>query len=48
MKLNFLQICNFNLHDNYGDQMIQVKTNKLPKGLVTFENIFNPNDEFKG
>ncbi|KAH9315634.1 hypothetical protein KI387_024261, partial [Taxus chinensis] len=36
------------LHDSYGDQVIQLKTNKFPKGLVTLEQMFILDDEFKG
>ncbi|KAH9308532.1 hypothetical protein KI387_036443, partial [Taxus chinensis] len=31
----------------YGDQVVQLRTNKLPKGLITLESIFNPNDQFR-
>lgn len=36
------------LHESYGDQVIQLKTKKLPKGMVTLEKNFIPDDEFKG
>ncbi|KAH9297015.1 hypothetical protein KI387_028697, partial [Taxus chinensis] len=36
------------LHESYGDQVIQLKTNKLSKGIVILEKIFSPDDEFKG
>lgn len=29
----------------YDDQVVQLKTNKLPKGLVTLESIFNIDDQ---
>ncbi|KAH9296132.1 hypothetical protein KI387_039720, partial [Taxus chinensis] len=32
------------LHQQYGDQVVQLRTNKLPKGLITLESIFNLND----
>ena len=32
------------LQEQYEDQVIQLKTNKLPKGLVTLESIFNTDD----
>ncbi|KAH9296663.1 hypothetical protein KI387_044243 [Taxus chinensis] len=35
------------LEQQYGDQVVQLRTNKLPKGLVTLESIFNPNDRFR-
>ncbi|KAH9295070.1 hypothetical protein KI387_038658, partial [Taxus chinensis] len=35
------------LEQQYGDQVVQLRTNKLPKGLVTLESIFNPNDQFR-
>ncbi|KAH9303668.1 hypothetical protein KI387_008072, partial [Taxus chinensis] len=35
------------LEQQYGDQVVQLRTNKLPKGLVTLESIFNPNDQFQ-
>lgn len=31
----------------YDDQVIQLKTNKLPKGLVTLESIFSSDDQLK-
>lgn len=31
----------------YGDQVIQLKTNKLPKGLITLENLFYFKDSKK-
>ncbi|KAH9323061.1 hypothetical protein KI387_017700, partial [Taxus chinensis] len=34
------------LEQQYGDQVVQLRTNKLPKGLITLESIFNPNDQF--
>ena len=33
------------LHDQYGDQIINVGSNKLPKGLITLESVFNPDDQ---
>ncbi|KAH9289296.1 hypothetical protein KI387_033413, partial [Taxus chinensis] len=35
------------LEQQYGDQVVQLRTNKLPKGLITLESIFNPNDQFR-
>ncbi|KAH9306613.1 hypothetical protein KI387_011017, partial [Taxus chinensis] len=35
------------LEQQYGDQVVQLRINKLPKGLVTLESIFNPNDQFR-
>ncbi|KAH9308722.1 hypothetical protein KI387_036633, partial [Taxus chinensis] len=35
-----------NLEQQYGDQVVQMRTNKLPKGIITLESIFNLNDEF--
>ncbi|KAH9317236.1 hypothetical protein KI387_019005, partial [Taxus chinensis] len=35
------------LEQQYGNQVVQLRTNKLPKGLVTLESIFNPNDHFR-
>jgi len=32
------------IEEAYGDQIIQLKTNKLPKGLITLENLFDPED----
>ncbi|KAH9298523.1 hypothetical protein KI387_030205, partial [Taxus chinensis] len=33
------------LQESYGEQIIQLKINKLPKGLVTLESIFNSDDQ---
>lgn len=33
------------LEQQYGDQIIQLKSNKLPKGLITLESIFNADDQ---
>ncbi|KAH9319366.1 hypothetical protein KI387_021135, partial [Taxus chinensis] len=33
------------LEQQYGDQVVQLRTNKLPKGLITLESIFNLNDQ---
>ena len=35
------------LQDHYDDQIIQLRSNKLSKGLVTLEYIFNTNDQLK-
>ncbi|KAH9298485.1 hypothetical protein KI387_030167, partial [Taxus chinensis] len=35
------------LEQHYTDQVVQLRINKLPKGLVTLESIFNPNDQFR-
>ena len=35
------------LQDQYEDQVIQLKANKLPKGLVPLESIFNIDDQLK-
>lgn len=35
------------LSQNYGDQVIQLKANKMPRGLVTLETVFNKDDEVK-
>ncbi|KAH9299884.1 hypothetical protein KI387_044107 [Taxus chinensis] len=35
------------LEQQYGDQVVQLRTNKLPKGLITLESIFNPNDQLR-
>ncbi|KAH9306950.1 hypothetical protein KI387_011354, partial [Taxus chinensis] len=52
--INFLQeeaefsaINQNRLEQQYGNQIVQLHTNKLPKGLVTLESIFNPNDQFR-
>lgn len=34
-----------NLKQQYGDKILQLKSNKLPKGLVTLEYIFNSDDQ---
>ncbi|KAH9298941.1 hypothetical protein KI387_030623, partial [Taxus chinensis] len=31
----------------YGDQIVQLKTNKLPRGLVTLEDIFSTDDQLR-
>ncbi|KAH9317616.1 hypothetical protein KI387_019385, partial [Taxus chinensis] len=31
----------------YGDQIVQLKTNKLPQGLVTLEEIFSTDDQLR-
>ena len=36
-----------NLHDQYGDQIINLSSNKFPKGLITLESIFKPNDQVR-
>lgn len=33
--------------EQYGDQVLQLKNNKLPKGLVTLESAFNSDDQVK-
>ena len=33
------------LQDQYGDQIIHLSSNKLPKGLITLESVFNPDDQ---
>ena len=35
------------LQDQYEDQVIRLRINKLPKGLVTLESISNTNDQLK-
>jgi hypothetical protein len=35
------------LKQYYDDQIIQLKSNKLPKGLVTLESIFSRDDELR-
>lgn len=35
------------LKGNYEDQVVQLKSNKFPKGLVTLESIFNTDDQAK-
>lgn len=35
------------LKHQYDDQVIQLKNNKLPKGIVTLESIFNADDQLK-
>ena len=35
------------LSQNCGDQVIQLKSNKMPRGLVTLETIFKKDDEVK-
>ena len=35
------------LKHHYDNQIIRLKSNKLPKGLVTLESIFNRDDEFR-
>lgn len=35
------------LSQNYGDQVIQLKSNKMPRGLITLETIFNKDDVVK-
>ena len=36
------------LQDQHGDQIIILSSNKLPKGLITFESVFNPDDQARG
>lgn len=36
------------LEDQYGDQIIHLSSNKLPKGLITLESVFNPDDQARG
>jgi hypothetical protein len=36
------------LRDQYGDQIINLSSNKLPKGLITLESVFNPDDQARG
>ena len=36
------------MQDQYGDQIINLSSNKLPKGLITLERIFNPDDQARG
>ena len=36
------------LQDKYGDQIINLSSNKLPKGLITLESVFNPDDQARG
>ena len=45
---NEAQLSNRNqsrLHDQYGDQIINLNSKKLPKSLITLESVFNPNDK---
>ncbi|KAH9304224.1 hypothetical protein KI387_008628, partial [Taxus chinensis] len=35
------------LEQQYSDKVVHLRTNKLPKGLVTLDSIFNPNDQFR-
>ena len=35
------------MQEQYGDQIIQLSSNKLPKALVTLESIFTIDDQFK-
>ncbi|KAH9321932.1 hypothetical protein KI387_016571, partial [Taxus chinensis] len=46
-EVEFSSSMQVDLHDSYGDQVIQLKSNNLPKGLVTLEKMFIPDDEFK-
>ena len=36
------------LQDQYGDQIINLSSNKLPKDIITLESVFNPNDQARG
>ena len=36
------------LQDQYGDQIINLSSIKLPKGLITLESVFNPDDQARG
>ena len=36
------------LQSQYGDRIVNLNSNKLPKGLFTLDGIFNSNDEYKG
>lgn len=36
------------LQDQYGDQIIHLSSNKLPKGLITLESVFDPDDQTRG
>ena len=33
------------MHDQYGDQIINLSSNKFPKGLITLESVFIPDDQ---
>ncbi|KAH9290666.1 hypothetical protein KI387_034783, partial [Taxus chinensis] len=35
------------LEQQYGDQVVKLRTKKLLKGLVTLDSILNPNDQFQ-
>lgn len=36
------------LQSQYGDQIVNLNSNKFPKGLVTLEGIFNFDDQARG
>lgn len=38
----------YRLQDQYGDQIMNLSSNKLPKGLIDLEVIFNLDDQVKG
>ncbi|KAH9289573.1 hypothetical protein KI387_033690, partial [Taxus chinensis] len=46
-EVEFLARNQDKLEQQYGDQVVQLRKNKLPKGLVTLDSIFNPNDQFR-
>ena len=44
-EVEFLDRNYSRLKDQYGDKIINLSSNKFPKGLITLESVFNPNDQ---
>ena len=47
-EAKFLKRNQSRLGDQYGDQIIHLNSNKLTKGLITLESVFNPDDQPRG
>ena len=47
-EAEFLDRNQSRLQDQYGDQIINLSSKKMPKGLITLESVFNPHDQARG
>ena len=47
-EAEFLDRNQLRLQDQYADQIINLYSNKLPKGLITLQSVFNPDDQERG
>ncbi|KAH9292840.1 hypothetical protein KI387_041976, partial [Taxus chinensis] len=47
LEAEFSAVNQEKLQHLYGDQVVQLKTNKLPQGLFTLEDIFSNDDQLR-